>query len=78
MKLLIVHLPDLGKTVALEYDDNTTMEVECYLLDVPKDVDLRTIPAQPGERHRVALTPLIMANVVLEMTKLIKRVNQDG
>lgn len=78
MRLLVVNLPALHKSICLEYNDNTTQDVECYLIDVPKGADLRAVPTQPDESARVPLTPLICANMVLAIEQMIRKVNQDG
>lgn len=78
MKLLVVTLPALNKSVALQYDDNTTEDVACYLLDVAPGVDLRTVPPSPDGKMRVPLTPLITANLVLALAQMIQKAAQDG
>jgi hypothetical protein len=75
MRILVLRLPALDKSIALPYDDNVTDEVAVYLVDVPKD-QLNTIPPDPGEQHRVEMTSLMLANIIEKMLATMQKLRE--
>lgn len=71
-KLLIVNLPDIGHTVACAYNEVATETIECYVVPV-HEVDMRNIPANPGDQYRVPLDARVTANLVTALRDMITR-----
>jgi hypothetical protein len=73
MKLLIVSLPDLpNHVVACSYNEVATENVECFVMDV-HEVDMRSIPANPGDRYRIPHDARVTANLVTALREMITR-----
>ena len=73
MNLLIVNLPDLpGHTVVCKFEETATEDVACYVMNV-NEVDMRNIPANPGEQYRVPLDARVTSNLVSALREMIMR-----
>ena len=73
MRLLIVSLPAYsGHVVACAFNETVTTEIDCFVVNV-NEVDMRVIPANPGEQHRVLFSPTIGANLVEALREMLMR-----
>jgi hypothetical protein len=75
-KVLIVTLPDLpGHAVSCAWNDVATENIACYVVPA-HEIDMRNIPANPGDPYRVALNERVTSNLVSALREMIMRAQE--